>query len=642
MPPNEWNVFMAPQDWHHAMIICMRLLKLTESKEGICQGLMMRFVEAVYTKSSDDFDTIHREIANIFSQYKGRYRQYASQDNKRNKVDIINQVFSELSSELSERHDQSIVNVRAYFESVVLYQNPTILSEILDARIIQQEVERMSPFASSSKMIDERGTLKQSQAFYYGKFDAAEFIKFVEVLNGVISVSDTKEPILPFVIRLIDPEGNMHATVLVKNDKTWFYRDPNYPNLIKPSNIAEIFNNIPPDIYKNFKAFEVRLISGSKDETSDLETRLLELQGTSDNLMPQEKKLVLFLAASNGDLHCVKKLLEGIVLKDLGINHSVDPLFTAILAQHWDVANLLLEKGANPNLASPEGTTPLSISCNIAPDTLVEKLLKKGAKNKDLMLFQAIMNKKSSVVTLLLENEADPNTVSARGMTPLFLAAHLGNDDIVSILLQKGADPNKLSSDFTPFLIALQQGHVACLKTLIINKANLTSVDVNGYTYLHHAVGFERPDIVSLLLKNGADTNKTDVLGNTPLYYAINKGRDDIVNLLLKKEANPNMIDRQGTTYLCRAIDKGSYDIVQSLLKYGADPNQANTNGSTPLGFAVHKQAVEVINLLLSHGLNSTITFQVLGELSERFKLENVQPEKTEMSNTRPHKRQRL
>ena len=56
-------------------------------------------------------------------------------------------------------------------------------------------------------------------------------------------------------------------------------------------------------------------------------------------------------------------------------------------------------------------------------------------------LFRAIYSGHTDVLTLLLENGADPNVV-LNGITPLMYAARCSKNDIVRVLLNKGADPS--------------------------------------------------------------------------------------------------------------------------------------------------------------------------------------------------------
>jgi len=85
-------------------------------------------------------------------------------------------------------------------------------------------------------------------------------------------------------------------------------------------------------------------------------------------------------------------------------------------------ANVLLEKGANPNLPSLN-------SFNVAP------------------LHSAVASRASEITQLLLRHGADPNAKQQKGITPLHSAAHNGDVEITVLLLKHGADRGSLTED---------------------------------------------------------------------------------------------------------------------------------------------------------------------------------------------------
>jgi ankyrin repeat protein len=56
--------------------------------------------------------------------------------------------------------------------------------------------------------------------------------------------------------------------------------------------------------------------------------------------------------------------------------------------------------------------------------------------------------------------------------------------------------------------------------------------------------------VVKKLLKNGADINMTNKYGNTPFHLACSEGYTEIVKLLLEKGANINTVDKFDQTPL--------------------------------------------------------------------------------------------
>ena len=122
------------------------------------------------------------------------------------------------------------------------------------------------------------------------------------------------------------------------------------------------------------------------------------------------------------------------------------------------VAIMLLERGANPNVLSRFGQTPLCVA----------------TENKDI-----------GMVQLLLEHQADPNMqshatpVSTMLSTPLLVCAKEHNDTRIAImLLEHNADPNLVSvKKQTPLCEAVARGNLAMVQLLVDRGANLFTVN---------------------------------------------------------------------------------------------------------------------------------------------------------------------
>ncbi len=64
------------------------------------------------------------------------------------------------------------------------------------------------------------------------------------------------------------------------------------------------------------------------------------------------------------------------------------------------------------------------------------------------------------MVLILIENGAQVNVQSQNGFTPLYMAAQENHDGVVRLLLSSGANQSLATEDgFTPLAVALQQGH---------------------------------------------------------------------------------------------------------------------------------------------------------------------------------------
>ena len=95
----------------------------------------------------------------------------------------------------------------------------------------------------------------------------------------------------------------------------------------------------------------------------------------------------------------------------------------------------------------------------------------------------------------------DPDT----GQTALMSAAGRGHHNILEDLLTAGAPlntQNKILSN-TALDMACQEGHLACVVSLLSSKARMTIPDRDGVFPIHTAAQWNRADVVKTLLAHG-------------------------------------------------------------------------------------------------------------------------------------------
>lgn len=167
----------------------------------------------------------------------------------------------------------------------------------------------------------------------------------------------------------------------------------------------------------------------------------------------------IFNAVSKGNDELVAAMLK----KSPGLVASVNkegdtPLHIAALHDRLAIAALLLANGANVNaLTSPApypdqtaGATPLAFAMlSYHHKRMMELLLVRGADPNIVLgdgqtaLMRAVGLRSADDVKLLLANNANPNAQAREGgSTPLLMAVYADERKIVEILLANGADPN--------------------------------------------------------------------------------------------------------------------------------------------------------------------------------------------------------
>src|SRR5688572_24194542 len=101
------------------------------------------------------------------------------------------------------------------------------------------------------------------------------------------------------------------------------------------------------------------------------------------------------------------------------------PFLTAALAADLTVMRLLLKHGADPKVATFEGTTPLMAAAGV--NWVYDQTFDEGPAAR------------LEAVKLCFDLGNDVNAINSMGLTALMGAANRGSDDIISFLVEKGA-----------------------------------------------------------------------------------------------------------------------------------------------------------------------------------------------------------
>lgn len=231
-------------------------------------------------------------------------------------------------------------------------------------------------------------------------------------------------------------------------------------------------------------------------------------------------------------------------------SRGMTPLCLAVAYGRADVARLLVERGAKVNHASNDRRTPLWLAASMPayrPDTQSDS---------------------DAVLDLLLDSGADVNMPSARGETPLHAAAALGRLAAVKTLLQRKA--NIMACDrygFSVLAHAALNGH-ADLVEYLLGQGATPHAAPGSHAPLTLAAASGHDAIVTLLSQYGATVNHADADGRTALIVAARRGKTSTVALLLKFGANLHHTCRQGYTAYKHASRAGHMEIV-ALLQAG-------------------------------------------------------------------------
>lgn len=267
---------------------------------------------------------------------------------------------------------------------------------------------------------------------------------------------------------------------------------------------------------------------------------------------PSVKKMAPF------DLETVKKFLEdggdpNIVNED---NRTL--LIKAVLLGRGSIAELLIQKDANPNLEDKFNRTALYYAANNGNEPMTRLLLgcqgcraniKASNKKGDTALHAAARNGHYTICDMMLTvNPTSVNTVDSDLRTPLHFAAKNAYFNLCELLLTDySAYVNvKDFMSWTPLHFAAQKGCVSTCQTLIRFGADPSALTDDEETPLHLVAkfgGMYSLSLCNLFIKKGADIDAVDANGNSAWELAAKNMHKDVEEFLVKSGATTKFLD---------------------------------------------------------------------------------------------------
>ena len=299
-------------------------------------------------------------------------------------------------------------------------------------------------------------------------------------------------------------------------------------------------------------------------------------------------------------------------------------------AQEGDLeaVRALLQQGADPNAAQPDGLTGLHWAALNDKLGIAEILLYAGATVSPVTrvggytpLHLASQSGHGVVARVLLEAGADANAYTTTGVSSLHFAAQADAAEAIIALIEHGAevDARDTFSNRTPLMFAAYRGAVEATEALVRADADMSATTaVKDYVEISAAASTDRarrnrivaaaeppeprperqqarggggnssqraPCVAPGLPEIRSSTEQIGQQGGfAALHFAAREGHIEAARLLLGSGADVDQVTAgdQSTALVVAAIN-GNYDLARTLLEADADPNLLSDDGVGPL-----------------------------------------------------------
>ncbi|MCW8132958.1 MAG: ankyrin repeat domain-containing protein [Planctomycetota bacterium] len=262
----------------------------------------------------------------------------------------------------------------------------------------------------------------------------------------------------------------------------------------------------------------------------------------------------LYHACESSDLSCLRLILEAKPKKEWAsycLAHKLD-------YEDYEGAKLFLDHGADPNHVTPHG--------------------ERGTR-----LHHALTRRRGArIVELLLERGADPNIKDGQGCTGYALAVRTGREDLAALLRRHGAREDVLR-EVDRFLGACWQAREADARASLAREPGLLgAMKPEDHELMVGAAWEGNLPALRTMLAVGFDPARTGTHGQTALHAACFKGEAEIVRLLLTYKPDLERKDPHysgtplgwalaGTWKVLERNPRGDYPaVVDALLTAGA------------------------------------------------------------------------
>ncbi|KAL3068866.1 hypothetical protein niasHS_015657 [Heterodera schachtii] len=295
---------------------------------------------------------------------------------------------------------------------------------------------------------------------------------------------------------------------------------------------------------------------------------------------------------NDGNIQQLRVLIDSLDADELNtlLRRTVDPvervtrtgtaLWSAIFKHHFDIVDLLLEKGADPN--EPAIFQAHDHRMNLTP------------------LYSAVLHANLDLCRALIDRGANIDLGTDSAVTPLMIACDRSQTEIVTFLVENGANINLQTGDgATALMYASYTGNVDTVRLLLSHGANVEQTDYTGGTLsaCGRCEGWQFGGVPSAGGQWAADVNQQTDEYVDSLMAAAGRGHLTVVDFLIEHGADLQHADVEGYNALMWAVEKGRTEMARHLIIIGAGIHHRNIDGKSARELAEESGNAEMVDI---------------------------------------------
>ncbi len=180
----------------------------------------------------------------------------------------------------------------------------------------------------------------------------------------------------------------------------------------------------------------------------------------------------------------------------------------------------------------------------------------------------------------------------------------------LSINVKNSSGDNALGAILKVNTIKERPERLIIIDYLLDKGISIDHIDGLGWTYLHHAVGYNYLSTVKRLLDRGIDYKVSSPIGGTAIFFA--KTADMAKLLLTRKSGNIDEVNEDGDSLLHNVCGANPLFELVKFYSKKIDVNIKNKKGETPLTKLLSdsyfpNEMMKIINYLLDHGADINV-----------------------------------